>query len=73
MQQLIGPLKLWTGIDTSEPPAYARHSGPKLGAEAIGFSDCGFSARVTPAGLLNGLCVLNVVAGGGFEPPTFGL
>jgi len=64
VQRLIGPLTLWAGIGTDEPPAYAQYIGSPLGAEAIEFSDCGFSAQVTPAGLLNSLSAHIMVAGG---------
>ena len=33
------------------------------GTEGIDFSDCGFAGTLSPLGLLNGLCALNMVAG----------
>ena len=72
VRQLIGPITLLAG--GKKKPAYLRHDGPPRGAEGIEFSECSFAAEITPFGLTNGLAgALNVVAGGGFEPPTFGL
>jgi hypothetical protein len=65
VRQPIDPLTLWfgVGVDMSQRTCNARGLRSVLGAEAIGFSDCGFAGQVTPAGLLNGLCAHNMVAG----------
>ncbi len=73
VEQLIGPLTLWFGNAEDLEIADAADPTDDRGTEGIDFSDCGFTAVVRPAGLLNGLVAASLVAGAGFEPATFGL
>jgi hypothetical protein len=73
VQQLIGPLTLRVGTAEDLETFEGCDPDDRRGKEEIEFEDCGFTAVVTPRGLLNGLVAASVVAGGGFEPPTFGL
>ncbi len=63
VQQLIGPLTLWFGTADDLEIADAAEPTDDRGTEGIDFSDCGFTAVVTPAGLLNGLVAASLVAG----------
>jgi hypothetical protein len=69
VQQLIGPLELWIGSrkesKEKEKPlaALGVTAGDSRGKENIEWSDCGYEGTLSPLGLLNGLCTLNVVAG----------
>src|SRR5262249_24243265 len=77
VQQLLRPLKLWFGTkeDIEQGDDLREHYGFALrdpeNEEEL--SECGFTAVVRPAGLLNGLVAASLVAGAGFEPATFGL
>ena len=84
VQKLIGPITLWEGDEqrlsveqlaafgvVKELPPDVKPS--REGTDEIPWEDCGFSAVVTPAGLIDGLNAKIMVAGAGFEPATFGL
>jgi hypothetical protein len=79
VQQLVGPLELWVGSRKQEREkekalaALGVTADDSRGKENIEWSDCGFAGTLSPLGLLSGLCALNMVAGAGFEPATFGL
>lgn len=74
VQQLVGPLTLWSGT-AEDGAAFFEDPDPDYPSSEgkPAFADCGFKAIVTAEGLLGGLGAFNMVAGGGFEPPTFGL
>jgi hypothetical protein len=67
VRQLIGPLKLWKGSNPQEDRKFFEACGldanSEDGKEGIEFAACGFAATITPAGLLNGIGALSVVAG----------
>ena len=63
MSQLIGSITLWVGTAADLDVAEGADPNDRRGKENLEPDDCGFSAVVTPDGLLHGLGANSVVAG----------
>ena len=65
-------LAVWLG--PIEPMGWASvNDWPRTTAPTRTACRCPSRMSASPRGLANGICALKMVAGGGFEPPTFGL
>jgi hypothetical protein len=62
VQQLIGPLTLRVGTAEDLETFEGCDPDDRRGKEEIEFEDCGFTAVVTPRGLLNGLVAVPLLS-----------